>query len=393
MDPEALRDALDRWSDDEVIDESTADRIRAYEDRRSSEVGDDTGQTAVGLLGDRRLVAALALMGGVLVAVGVGTFLVDRWESIPVLSRAAVVTAVPVAAALAGHRLRSVSPLTGRGLWLLATLFTGVTVFQLADLASLDVDALEPWLLLVWTAVAFAIGTGLDSRPIAAVGAALGAAAIVTAIDGNGFLVVGFYGGVAYAAGLFAGAGSKSETPVPRFGATLRWVGGAFAVAVVAAVGIAGSPPPIADDAGTVAVAVASVLAAIVAVWRTRRAGNGRHPAGYAAAPAVATPLALAIAWAFGDLVGLGELALALVGLLCLLGLLVTLVVAAIGLRETALVNVATLGFVLGVGALLVGPVTDAVSGSLALVVAGVTLLAAGLAAERGRRSVLARIG
>lgn len=390
MDPDALRDALDRWTDDGVIDESTADRIRAYEDRRPAEASSDTG--ASDLFRDRRLVAALALMGGVLVAVGVGALLAERWESIPAALRATILVVVPVAAAVAGHRLRAVSPLTGRGLWLLAALFTGVSVFLLADLAGLDVDALEPWLLLAWSTVAFGVAGGLDSRPIAAVATVLGAATIVAAVDGETVLVVGFYGGIAYAAGLVAGGAPNDETPVPRLAATLRWVGGAFAVAVVAAVGIAGSPPPIADDAETVVVAVASLLAAAVVVARTRHDGDGRDDTGTAAAPAVAAPLALGIAWAAGDLVGLGALALAVVGLCCLLGLLVALVFAAITLRETALVNVATLGFVLGVGAVLVGPITDAVSGSVALVVAGVILLAAGLGAERGRRSVLARI-
>lgn len=392
MDPDALRDALDRWTDDEVIDESTADRIRAYEDHRSAETGSNSGQTAADLLGDRRLVAALALMGGVLVAVGVGALLAERWESIPTVLRAAILVAVPVAAGAAGHRLRGASPLTGRGLWLIAALFTGVSVFLLADLAGLDVDALEPWLLLAWTAVAIGIGTGLDSRPIAAVAVALGAATVIAAVDGNGLVITGFYGGSAYAAGLLADDGLGTESPVPRFAATLRWVGGAFAVVVVAAVGIAGSPPPIAGDPGTVAVAIASVLAAAVVVVRTRRDEPDRNEARYAAAPAVVAPIALSVAWAAGDLVGLGELGVAFVGLCSLLGLLVALVVAAIGLRETALVNVSTLGFVLGVGTLLVGPITDAVPGSIALVAAGVILLVAGLGAERGRRTVLTRI-
>ena len=76
LDPDALRDALDRWTDEGVIDESTADQIRSHEARHSSDVGSDTRSTATDLLGDRRLVAALALMGGVLVAVGVGALLV-----------------------------------------------------------------------------------------------------------------------------------------------------------------------------------------------------------------------------------------------------------------------------------------------------------------------------
>ncbi|RAW44170.1 hypothetical protein DQW50_15575, partial [Halorubrum sp. 48-1-W] len=108
-------------------------------------------------------------------------------------------------------------------------------------------------------------------------------------------------------------------------------------------------------------------------------------------APAVAAPASAVAVWTLARRVG--DVAGSLVALACLLGVVVALVVGAVGLREAAPANVAALGFVSGVLAFLVGPVGDAVSGSLALVAAGAVLLAAGLGAERGRRAVLARIG
>lgn len=411
MDPDALNEALTRWTNNEVIDESTADRIRRFEstaetqdgatatvtdasttDAPAADASTTDASAADRILGDRRLVVALALMGGVLVAVGIGVFLLERWESIPRVVRAALLLAVPLAAALAGHRLRDTSPLTGHGLWLLAALFTGVTAFQLAELAGTDVDVLEPWLLLAWTAIAVAVAAGLDSRPITAVAGVLGAATLVSGVTGNPFLLVGFYGGVLYAAGLFsAPAGSAADgrrERRPQFGGTLRWVGGALAAAVVAAIGVAGDPPPIAEDPGTVVVAVVGVVVAGAAAVRMRT--TGQTPS--AALPAVAAPLALGVAWAFGTLAGVGRLGIAVVGLGCLLTFLLALVAAAVALEEPALVNVATLGFLFGVVAILVGPLTDAISGSVALVAAGLTLLAAGLGAERGRRRLLSRI-
>ncbi|MBP1922616.1 putative membrane protein [Halorubrum alkaliphilum] len=394
MDPDALRDALNRWVEEDVIDESTAARIRAFETSETEFESDDAGED--GLLGDRRVVVALALMGGALIAVGVGTFLLERWESIPVGLRALVLLGVPLAATGGAVHLGDRSPRTAHGLWLLAALFTGVTLFQLAELFSIaDVEGLDAWLWLAWAAVAIGIGSGLDSRPVTVVGVAVGLGAIAAAVPGNAFLVAGFYGGIVYAAGVLtdvtlpeAGDEATTEASPTRFAGTLRWVGGAFAVSVIAAIGVSGSPPPITDDPGTVAIAGAAAVAGVVAVARSWRSERAR----YAAAPAIAAPASLGIAWALGG-VGLDEVVVAVVGLACLLGLLLALVVAAVGLQEAALVNVATLGFVLGVGAFLVGPVADVTSGPLALVAAGLVLLGAGLGAERGRREVLSRMG
>ncbi|WP_066412034.1 DUF2157 domain-containing protein [Halorubrum aethiopicum] len=404
MDRDSLRAALDRWTDAGVIDEETASRIREFE--RADEVpetdddddtaeADDAGDASAGrgggLLEENRVVVALALMGGVLVAVGVGAYLYERWESIPVVARVAILVGVPLVAAAGGTRLREDSPRTAHGLWLLAALFTGVTLFRLAELTPVvDVDAARAWLLAAWTAVAVAIGAGLDSRPIGGAGAILGAATLASATDPAEFvLLFGAYGGLLYVAGLTGHgepASADESRALPRFAATLRWIGGAFAAAALVPVVAVGSPPE-GLSAGTVLLVAASVVAAAVAVGR---AGDDRL-ARYASAPAVAAPVAAAVAWGVPRHVG--DFAGSLVALGCLLGVVLALVVGAVGLREAAPANVAALGFVLGVVAFLAGPVGDAISGSLALVVAGAVLLAAGLGAERGRRAVLARIG
>ncbi len=401
MDPDDLRTALRRWTDEGVIDESTAARIRTFEDVDAAareDVADDASTTDVrtGPFGDRRVVVALALMGGALVAVGVGTFLLERWEEIPVTGRAFVLLAVPLAAAGGGHRLRDRAPRTGHGLWLLAVLFAGVSLFQLAELSgvadAVGFPTVERWLLLAWTAVALVVAGGIDSRPITAVGALLGLATTVAAVDpGEPVLLVGFYGAAAYVAGVIATAPWRSavdtDAPSDRLASVLRWIGATLAVVALAAAAVSGEPPRLEPGAGTVLVGGVAVVTTTVVIgvgWRHRRAR-------YGVLPGIVAPVGLAAVWAVA-VSPVGAVSTALFALACLLGTLVALVVAAVELRETGLVNVATLGFVLGVLAFLIGPVVDVVSGPLALVGVGIALLVTALVAERGRREVLARI-
>jgi len=401
MDPDALRDALDRWTDEGLIDDATAARIGEFEGVESPDstaaTDPDAEADADGLLRESRIVVALALMGGVLVAAGVTAFLIDRWDSIPAVVRAAILVVVPLSAAAGGAGLERTSPRTAHGLWLLAALFAGVSLFQLAELASaIDRDAAEPWLVGGWTAVSVVVAARIDSRPIGGLASALGAATAVTAASSETpVLLVGLYGSVAYAAGLLAGGGigdrpagvETAESTIPRFARTLRWTGGTFAAVAVAPLVATGMR--LGDPAGGGVVLLAAATAVAAAVAFRRVAGDRR--ARYAVVPAVVGPGSVAAAW---GAVGVTEpLAGAFVALGCLLASVLALVVGAVGLRETSLANAATLGFVLGVAAFLVGPVADAVSGSIALVVAGAVLLAAGLGAERGRRAVLARIG
>ena len=445
MDPDALRAALDRWTDEEVIDEPTAERIREFEAGREQSTPDgppretdpdgprtDSDPIAAGtghvdhaaddgLLGRGRVVVALALMGGALVAVGVGAFLFERWEAIPVAARVAILLGVPIAAGGGGAVLRGDAPRTAHGLWLLAAIFTGVTLFQVAELAGLDADTVGPWLLAAWTVVALVIAGDLDSRPVAGLGAVLGGAAVVTAIEPVEFLLVpGLYGSLLLAAGVLLAGRDGSATAatgseggytrrrsVPRVAATFRWMGSAAVVVLLALVVAVGPPGRATVTPGEALLGAAVVVTAGIGVRRARagevRTREGRQAseggvgdrddraAWYAVAPVVVAPLGIGAAWGLG-FVGVGDIGGAVAALGLLLALLFALVAAAVGLGETAPVNVAALGFVLGVGAFLVGPLAGVVSGPLALVAAGLVLLATGLGAERGRREVLERI-
>ena len=439
MDRDALRAALDRWTNEELIDESTADRIREFEAAREGATPDDRSReddpvaaaatdradhiADDDLLGRGRVVVALALMGGALVAVGIGSFLVERWDAIPVAARVGILLGVPVAAGGGGAVLRGNSPRTAHGLWLLAAIFTGVTLFQIAELAGFDVDAVGPWLLAAWTLVTLVIATGLDSRPVSGLGAVLGGAAVATAIEPAEFMLVpGLYGSLLLAASVLLvrddgsattsthsadGTVNASGRSVQRAAATFRWIGGAAVVVLLALVVAVGPPGPAAVAPGELLLGAAVVLAAGVCVVRaragevrTRERSGKQEPNGdrrddragwYAVAPAVVAPIGVGVAWGLGFL-GVGDVGGAVAALAVLLLLLFALVAAAIGLGETAPVNVAAFGFVLGVGAFLVGPLSGIVSGPLALVAAGLVLLATGLGAERGRREVLERI-
>ncbi|RAW45073.1 hypothetical protein DQW50_11405, partial [Halorubrum sp. 48-1-W] len=282
MDRDSLRAAVERWTDAGVIDAETATRIREFERNREDgapettddEKPTDDEESASGgstLLGENRIVVALALMGGVLVAVGVGAYLYERWESVPVLARVVLLVGIPVAAGGSGARLRGSAPRTAHGLWLLAALFTGVTLFRLAELTpGLEVPAVRTWLLVTWTGVAVAIAAGLDSRPIGGAGSVLGAVTLLSAVDPAEFvLLFGAYGGLVYVAGLVAGGDDPESTAadLPRFAATLRWVGGAFGVAALVPVVAVGSPPE-GLSAGTVLLVAVAVVAAAVAVGR-----------------------------------------------------------------------------------------------------------------------------
>lgn len=379
MDRDALRERLDRWVDAGLIDESTASAIMAHESETAE------GSTFLDSLAvENRLVAAVSLMGAVLVAAGIGLYLATQWGDLPDGVKTAVLVVAPTAPATAGWYLRRAGvPRVGIACWFLGVALVGPSLYLLAGLHAPDLG-LE-WVLGAWAAVAVPAGHRVASRPTTALGLLVGLAAVGVAVNDPAFpYVLAFVGAAVVAAGHLLERVDVAPTdvyglvgPVPAVGllVLLGLREGAYE-------GIVPSVTP------ALAVAVAAAAAGVLAVAVTRRGDRPVAPAA-PAVPAAAGVGAVAIVLLTPPVPAFASF---LAVHLLLLATLLAEVGLAVVARDRALVNVVAVAFLLQVLTFLVATVGDALSGALALVVAGVVLLAAAVALERGRRRVLAMI-
>lgn len=365
MDPDALRDEVDEWVRDGIVTEAQAEAILdRYEDTDGSR---------------SRAVIALSVVGSALVFVGVTLFLATNWEELPTSGQIAVLLGGPglaYAAGVAAYR-RSL-PRIGLACSLLGAVLAGPSVFLLADLAAVDVA--RAWLLLAWTSVALPTGHALDSRVGIGVGLAV-LAGLVAELAGTtdpipsvAFLGIGLFalGNLQRdRAGWTYRTGGAVLTLLGALLLTrLEWNYDGFTVEPTATLGV-------------------TVLASLAGVGWLRWRGN-RHRSGWAGMAVVGIGTATGLAALAPGSVP--ETAAFLGGHLAMLG-----VVAATGYfgyrsgsrRFIDLAAVAALGQTLS---FVAATVVDALSGSVALVVAGLLLLGAGVALERGRRTLLARL-
>ncbi|MGZ0747886.1 DUF2157 domain-containing protein [Haloparvum sp. AD34] len=410
MDPEALRDATERWVDAEIIDEATADQIRAHETDREyepeQEHPSDGDESPTTVLDQDRLVVALSVMGAVLVGAGILLYLAANWDRLSTAARTAVLAGTPlftaiVGLALARDRVPRVghAPRVGHGCWFLAAAFLGPALFLLADLHALDVDA--SWLLLAWGLGVLPAGHAFESRPTAALGLAVLVGAIVdVATVATRPFAVAFVGAVVVAAALLVR--DRSE----RLAGVYRLVGLAvatLALLLVAAqdgrygwIEVTAEPTLVASGLVAVAVAVAVSVAAsdVVDVPGQATDGDQRAAAMRLDALAVAAPVAVttAVVAVVRATPPFPELAAFLLVHALVLGLFVAIVVVAAGSGSRALVNLVAVGFLVQVLLILHSTVAEVLSGAVALIAAGLLLLGVGLALERGRRRLLARI-
>lgn len=367
MDHDALQDEVETWVRDGIITEAQAEAILA----RYDAANDDSDRS--------RIVLALSIVGSVLVFVGVTLFLATNWDDLPTVAQIAVLLSAPgfaYAGGIAAYR-RSV-PRIGLACCLLGAVLAGPSLFLLADLASADIA--DTWLLFAWTAVALPTGHALDSRLGTGIGITL-LAALVADLAGTADPIpaVAFLG-----IALFALAGLQRERVAWSYrigGATLTLSGLLLLTTLDGRYG--------GFDLEPTAALVATVLAGIGgAGWLSRR--GDRHGVRWAGTAIVAVGAATGLALLAPD---------RFPGTAALLGVHVAAlaVVAATGDfgyrsgsgRFVDLAVFAALGQTLS---FVASTVIDALSGSLALVVAGVILLTAGLALERGRRTLLARL-
>lgn len=412
MDPEALREATERWVDAGIVDEATAGEIRAHETgrehetERDRETASDGDEGTATVLDQDRLVVALSVMGAVLVGAGILLYLAANWDRLSTASRTAVLAGTPlftaaVGLALARDRLPGVghAPRVGHGCWFLAAAFLGPALFLLADLHALDPEF--SWLLLAWGLGALPAGHVFESRPTTALGLTVlvGAVLDVGTVPTRPFAVA-FVGAVVVAAGL------PVRDRSGRLAGVYRLVGLAvatLALLLVAAqdgryrwIEVALEPTLVASGLVAVAVAVAVSVAASDAVDLPAQATDGDQPVAATRLDGLTVTAPVAVTLAVVTVVRvtppLPELAAFLLVHALVLGLFVAAVVVAAGTGSRALVNLVAVGFLAQVLLILESTVAEVLSGAVALVVAGLLLLGVGLALERGRRRLLARI-
>lgn len=365
MDPEALQEEAEKWVREGIISESQAETILArYET-------DESGRS--------RVVLALSAVGAFLVFTGVVLFLATNWSELPRAARAAVLVAGPgLAYALGIAAYDRDAPRIGHAFCVLGAVLAGPSLFLFDDLFTLGIDA--EWLLLAWSVVILPTAHALGSRVATAFGfAVLLAVVVALSAPNDPAPAVGLLGVVLFA------FGHTHDGPVPE---TYRVGGVAIALGTVVLMtllegdfGLYTFGPP--------AIVGAAALGALAGMgWLFYE--SDRASGGWSVTVAVALGVSTAVAVGTPDVVPeplgfLGLHAAALAGLVS---------TGYLGYRQRSrpYIDLAVLGAMLQALSFVEATVVDALSGSVALVVAGLLLLAAGVALERGRRSLLSRL-
>ena len=365
MDPDALQAEVDEWVRDGIITEEQAEAILERYDTPNG--------------GRSRAVVALSAVGSALVFVGLVWFLATNWDDLPTAARVAVLLAGPGLAYLGGAgAYRRSLPRVGLSLSVLGAVLAGPSLFLLADLAAVEVDT--AWLLLGWTAVALPTGHALDSRFGTAVGLVVLAGLVLELADPGDPTAALSLLGIA----LFGLAAAQRD----RVGWAYRTVGAGFALAGLLALTTLDGRFGGFDPGGSATLGALAVGSLAAVGWL----GIGRDRAGFGwaatALPAVAvgTGVALAAPATVPNAAAVG------LAHLCTLA-----TVAATGYYGYAtgtrrFVDLAAVAALAQTLSFVATTVVDALSGSIALVVAGAILIVAAVALERGRRSLLARV-
>ncbi len=377
MDKESLEAAVDRWEAAGVIDGETANAIRQFE---------RSGDGSLGRSGPRhRLAWIVAVMGAVLVGAGILVFLLARWAEFSTTVRTALLVAVPVGAALSGLLLdRRWYPSAGHALWLLGAILLGPTLFLLADIHAPTTDPTV--LLFIWGLVALPMGQAFVSRVGVGMAIAVLLIAASTTLDGTeGPLTGVVLGGVAVAAGALPAARNRDMSPVYW---TLGSASGIVGFMVVSASGPGLSRVPF-EFAPELWLGFGLMgLVGLTVAFAVRRGIVSGAELALVAAPPVAAAYLVVLIETGGTIHWLAGHFLIQVGFLTYL---LVVVVVAIRLEESWLINLGVIGFLLLVLVNL-AVLTGEVSGAIALIVAGLVLLLVAVGLERGRRRLLALI-
>lgn len=365
MDPDALRDEVDEWVRDGIITDTQAEEILSRYEHD----------------GERRprAVLVLSLVGSALVFSGVLLFLATNWQDIHWVARSLVLLAGPTLA----YRGGSVAydhdvPRMGHALYILGALLVGPSLFLFDDLFSIGIAT--EWLLLAWTAVALPTGHVMRSRPGTGLGIALLASVVVAlSAPADPFPAVGLLG-----VGVFA-IGRMRSGRVPW---TYRMGGVTLTVGTLLLMTLQEGQFDW-YELGPTPVLVATAGAAVAGAAGLHQADK-REAVEWSAIVLAALTLSTTVAVFAPETVS-ELLAFVSVHVAALAGLVAT---GYLGYRSRSrpLIDLVAVGGLIQTLSFVEATVVSALSGAIALVVAGLILLAAGVALERGRRTLLSRL-
>jgi uncharacterized membrane protein len=365
MDPDALRDEVDEWVRDGVITDAQAEEILSryeHEDDRRP-----------------RAVLVLSLVGSALVFAGVVLFLATNWEDLHWAARALVLLAGPALAYYGGSVASEYdAPRIAHALCVLGAILVGPSLFLFDDLFSLGI-AVE-WLLLAWTIVALPTGHVLRSRPGTGLGIGLMAAVVaVLSEPASPVPAVGLLG-----VGVFA-LGRLRSGRVPW---TYRMGGVTLALGTLLVMTMLEGQFH-QYDLGLTPVLAATAAGALAATGWLHQADE-REAVEWSVIVLAALTLSTTVA-VFAPETVPELLAFVSVHVAGLAGLVGT---GYLGYRTRSrpLIDLVALGGLFQTLSFVEATVVSALSGAIALVVAGLVLLAAGVALERGRRTLLSRL-
>lgn len=382
---ERLSRELETWVADDLVSRAQADAIRSrYEhgERRS------------------RATQALALIGAAAVGFGVIGFIAANWDGLSQAARLLLLTLAVGATYGAAYHLRERTgrlPRVGEALYLLGVILYGASIFLVGQMY--DVQAHDPFALLLWTGGATATALVVRSRTIAAAAVVLstwwvGFEVGVAAGDEVAALPVAavLYGAALYAAGTV----TLERVTAPAVAASgfpqaARWLG-------VTLLGIGLFVFTFADAAENLVEqrdAVSGLLlAALCGLAGVALAGAillalGRRPSGRAEAGMLVTAIAVLLA---ALLAGGSGTVYALLFNVLFAALALGLIVAGYVTDEPWLVNLGVLFVAVDLVARYFDVFWDALPRSVGMIGAGLLVLAIAWLLERQRQRLLDRM-
>ena len=162
-DVEWIKKEVENWEIRKIIDQDQAQEILSlYElDGTSSDLKN------LKKAGSSGLTTVVSVMGALLVGIGVILFVASNWKNIPGLLKLILLFGITFATYFAGWDLkfgRRTYPKLGHALLFLASVFVGATIFLSAQIFNVNAD--EPWLVLLWFLAISPFGYAFNSKPI-----------------------------------------------------------------------------------------------------------------------------------------------------------------------------------------------------------------------------------